>query len=619
MNPEATSLISRVLPRSLRARFVLLVVVAVVPALALILYTARDQRRMAETHAETDLMRLSQIVNNEHKFLIEGSRQLLTVLAELPAVRNQNTQACNETMRRIAQEYPQYVGLGAIKPNGDSFCGGNFAGTRPVNVADRPWFRQTLKTKSFTIGHYQIGRVAKRAVLPLAYPVAGEAGEIRAVVLAVVDLEWLENYVARSMILEDASLTIVDDKGVILAHRPQTQWLGRSIAGTDLEKASRAGRKGLYAVQGIDGIQRLAMFTSFSGDGESGALHLILSTPQAEVYAEANQILRRNLFWLGLVSIAVLGAAWFGSEVFVVRPIQGLLQAAQRIAGGDLKARTDLVDSSEEIGELGRSFNAMAGSLEERQEEGKRAEAKIRENERLAAMGATVAGITHEIANPLNGMYSTVQLLELELAEPEAKNEEEMRSIVGYLKNEIERLRSLLQDLRFLARPGQLNVKSVSVGDIAADILALEANNYKERGIRAEADFPDALPAVQGDREKLKQTLLNLCKNAVEAMPEGGQLRLRGFSHGNDVVVEVSDTGVGISNEMKIFELFTTTKPAGLGLGLAIVRQIVAAHGGAISYTSEPGRGTVFRVVIPTTAAAENIDERRGAAVSSGT
>jgi signal transduction histidine kinase len=70
---------------------------------------------------------------------------------------------------------------------------------------------------------------------------------------------------------------------------------------------------------------------------------------------------------------------------------------------------------------------------------------------------------------------------------------------------------------------------------------------------------------------------------------------------------------------MKIFELFTTTKPAGLGLGLAIVRQIVAAHGGTISYTSEPGRGTVFRVVIPTTAAAENIDERRGAAVSSGT
>ena len=611
-------MISRVLPRSLRARLVLLIFIAVIPALALVLYTARDQRRMAERHAETDLMRLSQVVNNEHKFLIEGSRQLLTVLAEVPAVRQQNTAICNETMRRIAKAYPQYVGLGAIKPDGDSFCGGNFTAAGPVNIADRPWFQRTLQTGKFTIGYYQIGRVAKRAALPLAYPAVDETGEIRAVVLAVVDLEWLKSTVARSMVLEDASLTIVDDKGVILAHHPQTQWVGRSIAGTGLEKALRGARKGLHEVDGLDNVRGLAVFTSFSGGADSGALHLILSTPQAKVYAEANQVLRRNLLWLGLVFFAVLAAAWFGSEVFVVRPINGLLHAAQRIAAGDLKARTGPVDSSGELGELARRFNDMAGSLEARQEEAAQVETKMRENERLAAMGATVAAITHEIANPLNGMYSAVQLLELELAESGANSEEEMRSIVGDLKHETERLRSLLQDLRFLARPGRLNFKSVSVGEIAADILALESTIYRERGIRAEADFPASLPPVRADREKLKQTLLNLCKNAAEAMPEGGQLRLRGFVQGNEVVVEVSDTGIGIPKEVDVFEIFTTTKPSGLGLGLAIVRQIVAAHGGAISYSSELSRGTVFRISIPTTAA-DHGAARRGAALSSPT
>jgi signal transduction histidine kinase len=267
---------------------------------------------------------------------------------------------------------------------------------------------------------------------------------------------------------------------------------------------------------------------------------------------------------------------------------------------------------------LARSFNAMACSLEDRQEDAARAEAKVRENERLAAMGATVAGITHEIANPLNGMYSAVQLLELELGEPGAKIEEEKRSVVGNLKNEIERLRSLLQDLRFLARPGQLKLKSVSVGEIAADILELESSNYKERGIRAEADFPASLPPVLGDREKLKQTLLNLCKNAAEAMPNGGQLRLRGFLKDSDLVVEVSDAGVGIPTDLNVFELFTTTKASGLGLGLAIVRQIVAAHGGAISYNSQPGRGTIFQVILPTKVS-ESTAERLGATIAGRT
>ena len=601
--PEATSLISRFSPRSLRIRLFFLVFIAVIPAVALILYTARDQRRMAEKHAQENLVRLAQLVNSEHKLLVEGTRQLLTVLAHLPAVRDLNTDFCGEIMRGIAQEYPQYVGLGAFKPNGDRFCG-TFTDAGPLNIADRAWFQRTLRTGKFTIGNYQIGRLTKKAVFPLSYPVVDDTGSIRALVLAVVDLEWLKSAVARSVLPQGSSLTIVDDKGLILARHPGDQWVGQSIKGTILDKALRTGRGGLHAVEGIDGIPRFAVFTSLSGDAESGAVHLALSTPRAEVFAESNHILRRNLFWLGLVSLAVLAAAWFGGEVFVVSQVNHLLSAAQRIAGGDLKARTGLSYASGELGALARSFDEMAGSLEARQEEAGQAEAKSRENERLAAMGATVAGITHEIANPLNGMYTTVQYLEQELAKPAALSNDEVRSTVADIKSEIERLNSLLQDLRFLARPGELNLKPVAIGAIAAEILALERHHYKERGILPELDLPASLPPVMADREKLKQALLNLCKNAAEAMPEGGKLVLRGFPNDNEMVLEVSDTGTGIPNEVNVFELFTTTKPHGLGLGLAIVRQIVAAHGGAISYTSEPSVGTVFRVTLPVSLAA---------------
>ena len=210
-----------------------------------------------------------------------------------------------------------------------------------------------------------------------------------------------------------------------------------------------------------------------------------------------------------------------------------------------------------------------------------------------------MANITHEISNPLTGMHCTIQFLQQQLAEPNAVSFDALRRDVETLRTEIDRLRALLQDLRDFVRAGRLNLKSVSVGEVAAEIVAVEQHHHRQRGIRTELDFPPSLPCIVADREKLKQVVLNLSKNAAEAMPDGGRLVLRGFQKGNEIVLEVKDTGRGISDEENIFELFTTTKPNGLGLGLAIARQIVAAHGGVISYTSEPNRGTTFRITIP--------------------
>ena len=212
---------------------------------------------------------------------------------------------------------------------------------------------------------------------------------------------------------------------------------------------------------------------------------------------------------------------------------------------------------------------------------------------------AFVAHVTHEISNPLAGMHCTVQFLEQQLADPNSLNLDAVRRDVGNLKMEIDRLRALLLELRDFVRVGRLNLKSVCVGEVAAEIVAVEQHHHREQGIRTELDFPLSLPCVVADREKLKQVVLNLSKNAVEAMPEGGELKLRGFQKDNEIVLEVKDTGRGIHGQENVFERFTTTKPNGLGLGLAIARQIVAAHGGGISYTSEPNTGTTFRITIP--------------------
>ncbi len=214
-------------------------------------------------------------------------------------------------------------------------------------------------------------------------------------------------------------------------------------------------------------------------------------------------------------------------------------------------------------------------------------------------MGLTTAKLIHEIGNPLNGMSTTVQLLERDLMKPGPPDKELLRSTVHDLSSEINRLRSLLVEFRSLARLHTLNLQPIALASLVTELLAVEIGQYAERGIQIKNEVPSDLPLVMGAQEKLKQVVLNLCQNAVEAMPQGGSLTIRAGHAGGQVTLEVMDTGAGIPDGLDIFELFTTTKPSGMGLGLAVVRQIVLAHDGTITYASEPGQGTIFRLSLP--------------------
>lgn len=222
------------------------------------------------------------------------------------------------------------------------------------------------------------------------------------------------------------------------------------------------------------------------------------------------------------------------------------------------------------------------------------------ETERLAAVGMIASKLAHEISNPLNGMYTTAQLLERQLLRLEHDTGETLISTTLELKNEIGRLRSLLQDFRSLSRPHhKLYLEPTDLSTMARELLAIEAPQYAVHGIRTEVNISPVLPLVYADHEKLKQALLNLCNNAVEAMPRGGLLKIQCFSSRKEVCVEVVDAGIGVPENLDVFELFTTSKSNGTGLGLPIVKQIVTAHNGTITYSTKPGKGTTFRIKLP--------------------
>lgn len=154
---------------SLRTRVILLVLLAVVPAIALIVYTAHERRQQAAKEAQASLLGLPRDASEAYQLLIENTRQLLTVLARVPAVLQHDLAACRAIMADLIKTHPQYLALGTLKPNGDVFCRQPLP-IEPVNVADFPWFQRVLQTRAFTVGNYQIGRVTRQPVFPLAYP-----------------------------------------------------------------------------------------------------------------------------------------------------------------------------------------------------------------------------------------------------------------------------------------------------------------------------------------------------------------------------------------------------------------------------------------------------------------
>jgi PAS domain S-box-containing protein len=223
---------------------------------------------------------------------------------------------------------------------------------------------------------------------------------------------------------------------------------------------------------------------------------------------------------------------------------------------------------------------------------------KAQEIERLALLGTMAAVFAHEVASPLTGISSSLQFVERELAGKQVTDDSLITIVQGAMR-EIDRLGSLLNGFRSVARPQPLDLKCADLFKLIQEVLALEMITYQAAGITVKLEFESAVPPVELDAAKMKQVILNLCKNAIEAMPAGGCLTLKGYQCGRMVVLEISDSGMGVPDDVNVFELFATTKPAGSGLGLPLAAQLVSAHKGTIDFTTEPGRGTTFKVCLP--------------------
>lgn len=325
-----------------------------------------------------------------------------------------------------------------------------------------------------------------------------------------------------------------------------------------------------------------------------------LASPKRDHQAVAEANLKGRLVILFCSFIAV--GLW---TLLIVRrvidePMGRIIDAMERVAHGEFHARVDNLPSGE-LRSIARGFNSMVRRLEkDRREIVDLHRRQVAHMERLAALGELSAHLAHEVRNPITGISSAIQIMQGEAPESGPR-----RELLGKVLSQLNRMEQTMGSFLRFARMPEAVIRPFKLREPLGRVLDLLESRLRSQKIRLERSLPEDLPGLRGDPGQIEQVFLNLCLNAIHAMPSGGTLSVTARSEADGtVLVEVGDTGPGIpSADLElIFRPFFTTKENGSGLGLPLSRQIVMAHDGEMWVESVPGRGTSLFVRLPTAA-----------------
>lgn len=345
--------------------------------------------------------------------------------------------------------------------------------------------------------------------------------------------------------------------------------------------------------------------------------NISLASTERNVAESTRQVLIYTI--LAVLGVAALISAFV--RHMLGGPLRALTEGTRRLGSGELGYQIQW-QSSGELQDLANSFNTMSRQIQEAHEEinawnrtlEQRVEQKTRELsgaqeemlrvERMASIGKLAAVVAHEINNPLAGILTYSKLLKKRLskaATPDAEN----IGMLELMESESRRCGDIVKNLMTFARPSSINMEPSDLNGVIDRCVRLVQHQLRLKNIELHLELDDQLRAVRCDPGQIEQVILALVMNAIDAMPNGGNLSLasRTAANGQAVELKIRDDGVGMPREVlaKMFEPFFTTKEhgRGLGLGLAISRNIVDRHGGRINVASEPGRGTTFTITLP--------------------
>jgi len=612
-----------------------LVVLAMLPMLGLLLYHSKEDRDRETSRLEDEAFRMAELSAGSVSQVLEGARQMLHSLAYTEQVRTMNGESASALFSDVIKNYGLYLNLGIARGDG-LIMASALSEDSILYTSETPWFMRMQKSRTFSLGSYQIGKASNQPCVVYGMPLPDQpADQPLAAIFVAINLEALQKCISRPRLPNKTVIVVLDRNGTELARNPDSsKWIGHQANSWPLYKARIGRQNGYVETTGIDGILRRYHYVPVPGS--DNGLFVNVGMAKEVILERINADFHQNLLWLGLSALAALGCAWVVAGYSVLKYVQRLTVAARRMARGEWSTRVQLQgNASWELHELATAFDEMAAALRQNQDwlEEKveqRTQQLSRSNESLQAeilerkqaekasrkllhdlersnkeleQFAYVA--SHDLQEPLRLVSAYTQLL---LQRYRDKLDADADPIVKFITEGVTRMQQLIQDLlaysRVSSQTKPLTLSdSQKVFDTALRNLAVTLREHQ-----AEVTH-DPLPTLLCEPSQLSHVFQNLIANGVKFHGEAPpciHIGVRKTEDESAWLFSISDNGIGIDPEYfeRIFVIFqrlhSRSKYPGTGIGLAICKRIVEQHRGKIWVESVKGKGSTFFFTIPT-------------------
>ncbi len=366
--------------RSIRAHLVLLVLISILPALGIIVCSGIKLRNNEMQKARENTDKILQGLAYHHEITAENIYQFLIVLSRLPDVQSRNEQACSILFGQLLKKNPMYANIFAATADGTVFA--SALSEAVVNIQDRKYYRDVLRTKDFSAGEYTVGVMSNLPVIPYAYPVLDAGGRVKAILVVGIKLASYGEIFSFADLPAGSTVNVLDHKYTLMYRHPESEkYSGRTDLPDIIRQISKKPDKGVFTSYGVDGTRRLFAYKGFylRGDKEP-YLYIRVGVPEEQTLIHVKSILVFNLVLLCAAFLIALLSAWFLGKIIIVKKLDRLLDVSRQIGDGDFTVRTD-IKGEDELSRVAMAFDEMADKLEIDESRRKKTEEILRRNE----------------------------------------------------------------------------------------------------------------------------------------------------------------------------------------------------------------------------------------------
>lgn len=541
-------------------RIFILILLILIPLYLLIIINVKHQQNGDIESAQQRAGSLARIIYLEQKNQLDNAKQILLTLSVIPDVKNMQASSCQHLFAEIIAEDNYFDNIVLVNTNGQLICS-TVDTNSDLDFREKEFFIETIETKSFGVGDYDISAITNKKSVNIGYPVLNNNDQIVGVIYVNIDLQWFDELYKQMQLPKNSAIVLFNEKGEVIIRYPQQIELHDKFNESPIYQSIQSGINEQNIIDvGVDGVRRIYSYER----ADDLDLYFTVGFSEEEIVADANNIFKGNLIILIYITVLVMVISLFAGRFLLANYIKKL----------------------QSLNEAKDTFISVA---------------------------------SHQLVTPITAMRWTVEMLLEKKDNLTASQQEYLKTLAEMNLRMKDLISALLNVARIDTGTFSVNISNASVTELVKDVVKELKPQVEEKNIRLKEKYHSLIPQLPVDKELLHIVFDNVIANAVKYTPQNGEVNIeikkiarkeiidKHAAQHESILISVSDTGIGIpeKQQRKIFSKMyravnaQENKISGTGLGLYVAKSIIDIAGGQIWFTSKEGVGTTFFILIP--------------------